>query len=87
MPTVPLKYETFRVGAAPVTTRDHFQYITDVLAIMNIRVMFKAVDGETTMDPWFTEIFNDFLNEEILNSTFMNIVELAKERTLNCTSP
>ena len=87
LPTIPLKYETFRVGAAPATTRDHFQYITNALATMNIKVMFKAVDGETTMDPWFTEIFNDFLDEETLNLPFMNVVDLSKERTLNCTSP
>ena len=65
LPVFPVQYETFRVGAAPVEVRGRFEIIIKELKKLNIHVLFKAVDGKTTMNTWFTEIFHHFFTGPI----------------------
>ena len=81
LPAIPLKYELFGVGAAPPYVRDRFDQSISALEQLNIKVIFKAVDGEVTMNPWFTKIFDEFLDNALQNLSFEEIIEEAMSHT------
>ena len=79
LPAFPVQYETFRVGTAPTTTRDRFDIIIKDLKKLNIKVLFRAVDGELTMNTWFTELFSTFFVGDIYQKSYNEVVLLAMQ--------
>lgn len=74
----PVHYETFRVGIATPDIKNIFDEIIRELERHDISVIFKAVDGELTMNTWFSRIFKDFLDLSIQeNESFSCIIERA----------
>ena len=72
-----IKYELFRVGATPPYIRDLFDEIIEALDTLNVKVIFKVVDGEVTMNSWFSTIFTDFLDKALDELQFDDIVKSA----------
>lgn len=73
----PLQYYTFKIGAAPKEIRKRFSVICKTLSTKNIDVVFKSVDGETTMNKWFSKVFSNLLEEIIHTNSFKEVIEKA----------
>ena len=79
LPAFPLHYQVYNPGSCPGSTKKIFTEIIRVLQSFNIKVIFKCVDGETTMNEWFDTIFGTVLTKETLTLPFDQVIELCKK--------
>ena len=69
----------FRLGAAPKEIRKRFSIIVKTLAMHITDVIFKSVDGETTMNKLFTKVFNKLLDGIIHKCSFRDVINATIE--------
>ena len=81
LPTFPIHFTEFNTGAAPSSVRKDYKTLIASLRMLNIDVMFKACDGEPTLDCWFDEPFTDLLTTSFLkDAEFSTVVTAALQR-------
>ena len=81
LPTFPIQYQINPTGTCSEKTLTVFNDLTSILnGYKKVKIIFKTVDGETKMNPWFSSLFiekNEILNKEHLNSNLEEILHLA----------